>query len=194
MAIYVLVFLLVILRPLWMFFSSYILIPWRIKSIMAKQKVFGPPPRCFSGNIFDIASLVSTTTSSDMEINDHNIVGRLLPHYLIWSKHFSHQRTLRPLESHGYKDKGTKDFIGKGLLMANGQDWFHQRHIVAPQFMGDKLKGFFEYMVECSKETMKELHEVIGGEEKEVEMSEYMTKLTADIIARTEFDYSYDMG
>lgn len=88
MAIYVLVFLLIILRPLWMFFSSYILIPWRIRSIMAKQRVFGPPPRCFSGNIFDIASLVSTTTSSDMENNDHNIVGRLLPHYLLWSKQY----------------------------------------------------------------------------------------------------------
>lgn len=36
--------------------------------------------------------------------------------------------------------QGTKDFIGKGILMANGQDWFHQRHIVAPHFMGDKLK------------------------------------------------------
>lgn len=24
--------------------------------------------------------------------------------------------------------------------MANGEDWYHQRHIVAPAFMGDKLK------------------------------------------------------
>lgn len=48
--------------------------------------------------------------------------------------------------------------------------------------------------MECSKETMKELHGVIGREEKEVEISEYMTKLTADIIARTGFDNSYDMG
>lgn len=36
--------------------------------------------------------------------------------------------------------QGTKHFIGKGLLMANGEDWYHQRHIVAPAFMGDKLK------------------------------------------------------
>lgn len=36
--------------------------------------------------------------------------------------------------------QGTKHFIGKGLLMANGEDWYHQRHIVAPSFMGDKLK------------------------------------------------------
>lgn len=36
--------------------------------------------------------------------------------------------------------EGSKHFIGKGLLMANGDEWYHQRHIVAPAFMGDKLK------------------------------------------------------
>ena len=38
------------------------------------------------------------------------------------------------------QQQGSKHFIGKGLLMANGDDWHHQRHIVAPAFMGDKLK------------------------------------------------------
>lgn len=38
------------------------------------------------------------------------------------------------------QQQGSKHFIGRGLLMANGDDWFHQRHIVAPAFMGDKLK------------------------------------------------------
>lgn len=36
--------------------------------------------------------------------------------------------------------QGSKNFIGDGLLMANGQDWYHQRRIVAPAFMGDRLK------------------------------------------------------
>lgn len=38
------------------------------------------------------------------------------------------------------QQQGSKHFIGKGLLMANGDDWYHQRHIVAPAFTGDKLK------------------------------------------------------
>lgn len=38
------------------------------------------------------------------------------------------------------QQQGSKHFIGRGLLMANGDDWYHQRHIVAPAFMGDKLK------------------------------------------------------
>lgn len=38
------------------------------------------------------------------------------------------------------QQQGSKHFTGRGLLMANGQDWYHQRHIAAPAFMGDKLK------------------------------------------------------
>lgn len=36
--------------------------------------------------------------------------------------------------------QGSKHFIGKGLLMANGEQWVHQRHIAAPAFQADKLK------------------------------------------------------
>jgi hypothetical protein len=36
--------------------------------------------------------------------------------------------------------QGTRHFIGRGLLMANGASWSHQRHVVAPSFMADKLK------------------------------------------------------
>lgn len=36
--------------------------------------------------------------------------------------------------------QGSKNLIGDGLLMANGSNWFHQRHVVAPAFMADKLK------------------------------------------------------
>ncbi|KAL8108659.1 hypothetical protein AgCh_024934 [Apium graveolens] len=38
------------------------------------------------------------------------------------------------------QQQGTKHFIGRGLLMANDNDWYHERQIVAPAFMGDKLK------------------------------------------------------
>jgi len=48
--------------------------------------------------------------------------------------------------------------------MANGEDWYHQRHIVAPAFMGDRLKvlilfvklllfwslPFFDFFKSCS--------------------------------------------
>lgn len=38
------------------------------------------------------------------------------------------------------QQQGSKHFIGKGLLMTNGEDWYHQRHLVSPAFMGERLK------------------------------------------------------
>ncbi|KAK1402471.1 hypothetical protein POM88_002076 [Heracleum sosnowskyi] len=80
------------------------------------------------------------------------------------------------------------------LLMANGNDWYHQRHIVAPAFMGDKLKSYAGYMVESTKQMLQSLQNQIKLGQTEFEIDEYMTRLTADIISRTEFDSSYEMG
>ena len=41
--------------------------------------------------------------------------------------------------------QGSKHFIGEGVLMANGENWYNQRHIVAPAFMGDRLKVLFNH-------------------------------------------------
>lgn len=66
--------------------SCYWITPRRIKKMMEKQGVRGPKPRPLIGNILDMASLVSKSTSQDMNTIDHDIVGRLLPHYVAWSK------------------------------------------------------------------------------------------------------------
>lgn len=68
--------------------SCYWLTPLRIKKTMDMQGVRGPKPRFFTGNILDMASLVSKATSQDMKTISHDIVGRLLPHFLLWSSQF----------------------------------------------------------------------------------------------------------
>ncbi|GFQ02029.1 cytokinin hydroxylase [Phtheirospermum japonicum] len=198
--------------------SCYWLTPRRIKKIMEKQGVRGPKPRFIVGNILDMASLVSTSTSQDMDSIHHDIVGRLLPHFLVWSKTYGKRfifwNGVEPrmcltetdlikelLSKHNaisgkswLQREGTKHFIGRGLLMANGKDWYHQRHIVAPAFMGDKLKSYATYMVDCTKEMLQSLENALGTGQTEVEIGEHMTRLTADIISRTEFDSNYEKG
>lgn len=48
------------------------------------------------------------------------------------------------------QQQGSKHFIGRGLLMANGDDWYHQRHIVAPAFMGNKLKVYIYIYIDVN--------------------------------------------
>ncbi|KAJ8761182.1 hypothetical protein K2173_001238 [Erythroxylum novogranatense] len=198
--------------------SYYYLTPRRIKRIMAKQGVHGPKPRPLMGNVLDMASLVSQTTSKEMKSISHDIVGRLLPHYVLWTKtygkRFIYWNGVEPrmsitetelikelLTKYSTKagkswqqQQGSRHFIGRGLLMANGDDWYHQRHIVAPAFVGDKLKSNAVHMVECTKKMLQSLQSAVESGQTEFEIGEYMTRLTADIISRTEFDTSYEKG
>uniref|UniRef100_A0A3Q7FCG0 Cytokinin hydroxylase n=1 Tax=Solanum lycopersicum TaxID=4081 RepID=A0A3Q7FCG0_SOLLC len=198
--------------------SFYYLIPRRITKIMKKQGVCGPRPRFLVGNIFDMTSLVSKSTSNDMDSIHHDIVARLLPHYVAWSKIYgkrfifwngteprmclSEADLIKELFSKyssvsgksWLQQQGSKHFIGRGLLMANGDDWYHQRHIVAPAFIGDKLKSYAGYMVECTSGLLRSLENAVKSGQMEFEMGEYMTRLTAEIISRTEFDSSYEKG
>ncbi|XP_042977311.1 cytokinin hydroxylase-like [Carya illinoinensis] len=198
--------------------SCYFLNPRRIKKIMERQGVRGPKPRPLKGNILDMASLVAKTTSQDMNSINHDIVGRLLPHYVAWSKQYGKRfifwngveprmcltetKLIKEFLSKysttsgrsWQQQQGSKHFIGRGLLMANGKDWYHQRHIVAPTFMGDQLKSYAGYMVECTKEILQSLQNAVESGQTEFEIGEYMSKLTADVISRTEFDTTYEKG
>lgn len=80
------VFLFFFVRVAYETVTCYWVIPRRIRRIMEKQGVCGPKPRFLTGNILDMASLVSKSTSKDMDSIHHDIVGRLLPHFLVWSK------------------------------------------------------------------------------------------------------------
>lgn len=68
--------------------SCYWLTPRHIKKVMEKQGVRGPKPRPLTGNIMEIAALVSQATAKDMNRIHHDIVGRLLPHYVTWSQQY----------------------------------------------------------------------------------------------------------
>ncbi|PAN35409.1 hypothetical protein PAHAL_6G206600 [Panicum hallii] len=206
-------------RAAWVTVTCYYLTPMRIRRILAGQGVLGPPPRLLVGNLRDVSALVARATAGDMGSLSHDIVGRLLPHYVRWSKMYgrifvywygSEPRVcvtdagmVRELLSsrHAHvtgkswlQRQGAKHFIGRGLIMANGATWWHQRHVVAPAFMADRLRGRVGHMVECARQTVRALREAVARGGNEVEVGAHMARLAGDIIARTEFDTSYDTG
>ncbi|KAF8378684.1 hypothetical protein HHK36_030033 [Tetracentron sinense] len=212
-------FLSLFIRVAFVTISCYWTTPRRIKKIMKEQGVCGPKPRFLVGNLIELGSLVTSTTSSDMDSIHHDIVGRLLPHYIAWSKIYGKRfvywvgseprmcltetEMIKELLSAKYSNlsgkswlqqQNSKNFIGRGLLMANGDDWNHQRHIVAPAFIADNLRSHMGYMVECTKQMLQSLHAVVESGNTEIEIGEYMTRLTGDIISRTEFDSSFEKG
>lgn len=157
--------LLLVAKAVWVTVSCYYLTPARIRRVLASQGVRGPPPRPLVGNLRDVSALVAESTAADMASLSHDIVARLLPHYVLWSNTYGRRFVywygseprvcvteagmVRELLSsrHAHvtgkswlQRQGAKHFIGRGLLMANGATWSHQRHVVAPAFMADRLK------------------------------------------------------
>ncbi|PWZ25384.1 Cytokinin hydroxylase [Zea mays] len=206
-------------RAAWITVSCYYLTPARIRTILAGQGVHGPPPRLLVGNLHDVSALVSRATAGDMSCLSHDIVGRLLPHYVLWSKMYGRRFVywygseprvcvtdagmVRELLSsrHAHvtgkswlQRQGAKHFIGRGLIMANGATWSHQRHVVAPAFMADRLRGRVGHMVDCARRTVRALREAVARDGNEVEVGAHMARLAGDIIACTEFDTTYDTG
>lgn len=49
-------------------------------------------------------------------------------------------------------------------------------------------------MVECTKDMLQSLQNSLESGQSELEIGEYLTELTADIISRTEFGSSYKKG
>lgn len=217
----VLIVFLIIVGAVSEFFKVYVWEPCRIRRFMERQGVKGPPPSFMVGNLIAIANLREKETVNDMECLSHDIVDRLLPHYIKYSRIYGNQfvlwwgvearlavvqpelikEILSSKHSYSYgkshlQQKGNKDFIGKGLLMVNGDAWAHQRRIVAPAFHTDKLKGHVKYMVDCTAQMLHCFDEILRkcNEPSEIEVGKHLNRLTADIIARTEFGSSYEKG
>lgn len=204
------------------FFHTYWWRPRRITKMMLKQGVTGPASRFMVGNLAERNKMRKEAVQHDMHGVSHDIVGRLMPDYVQWSQSYGRRflfwwgaeprLTLYDLDE--IKDllsskhvqclgrsklqrDGVNDFIGKGLLMANGEAWAHQRRVVAPAFHIEKLKGQVGHMVDCTSKMLEEWDELLFKDGKgsvEIEVGEHMSRLAGDIIARTEFSSSYEKG
>nr|GMC97019.1 cytokinin hydroxylase-like [Ipomoea batatas]GMD00903.1 cytokinin hydroxylase-like [Ipomoea batatas] len=192
--------LLLLLKVAYETISYYWLTPRRIKKAMEKQGVRGPKPRFLVGNIFDVASMLKKSTAGDMESVSHDVVSRLMPHYVAWreiyGKRFIYWNGVEPrlclTEPDLMKEllskytavtgkswmqrEGAKHFTGRGLLMSNGENCY-ARH-----------------MVECTTEMLRSLQNAVETGQTEFDIDSCMTRLAADIISRTEFGSSYEKG
>ena len=82
----VLVLFFIIVRVIFVFLKAYVWEPLRIRRFMERQGVKGPPPSFMVGNLMAIANLCEKATVNDMESLSHDIVNRILPHYVKYSR------------------------------------------------------------------------------------------------------------
>lgn len=82
-----LIFVSLLFRAAYDTLSCYLLTQRRIKKIVERQDMHGPKPRPLTGSM-EMAALIPQSTSKDFEHIHHDIVSRLLLHYVTWSQQY----------------------------------------------------------------------------------------------------------
>ncbi|XP_024032395.1 cytochrome P450 714C2-like, partial [Morus notabilis] len=143
-------------------FRALVLNPKRLRAILRKQGIDGPPSTFLLGNIREIRKAQSAATGEPKET--HNLASFIFPFFDEWRNKFGqvfmfalgniqilcvndpdtvrHITTCTSLDlgkpTYQYKERGP--LLGQGILTSNGTIWAHQRKILAPELYMDKVK------------------------------------------------------
>src|SRR5450755_2491799 len=82
-----------------------------------------------------------------------------------------------------------RPILGKGLLIAEGKAWKHQRRTLAPAFTPRAVTPLVPHMVAVTDETIATLHESC---DRPVDLREMMQRMTLEIAGRTMFSFGMD--
>jgi PHYB activation tagged suppressor 1 len=87
--------------------------------------------------------------------------------------------------------------LGMGLVFTEGDDWARHRRVVHPAFAMDRLKSMTAAMAACAAEVIGDWEARVAASasgEATVEVGQWFTELTADVISHTAFGSSYRQG
>ncbi|OBZ67495.1 11-oxo-beta-amyrin 30-oxidase [Grifola frondosa] len=86
--------------------------------------------------------------------------------------------------------------LGKGLVWAEGDDHKKQRRILAPAFSPEAIKGMADDVSECSEKLESRLTNYVlaHGGSATVNIVEYTSTCTLDIIGRVAFGHDFKSG
>lgn len=85
----------VLVSVLWGAFVKLAWKPYDLARRVRKQGVKGPQPKFWSGCLEEIRSLKKDAEGMEMDIHNHNIVPRVLPHYAKWVSQYETLTRLR---------------------------------------------------------------------------------------------------
>lgn len=84
--------------------QRYVLVPLGVKRSLERQGVKGPPGQWMWGNRAEMKRMFKEAEAQDMEVGDYNIVPRIFPHHVVWTKQYG-----KPIQA-----PGTSTFLPSG--------------------------------------------------------------------------------
>ncbi|CAH9085577.1 unnamed protein product [Cuscuta epithymum] len=190
--------------------------PKRLEKCLKQQGLKGNPYRLLSGDMKDIASMISEANSKPMNPSDDYIAPRLLPYFLhlinkygrkcyVWMGPRPAVFILDPdlvkevFNKHHVYQKPQSNPLGKkfiqGLVSIEKDVWAKHRRIINPAFYSEKLKLMQPAFLLCCGEMVRKWEGIVSEKGScELDVWPDLQGLTCDVISRTAFGSSYEEG
>ncbi|KAF5755402.1 putative 11-oxo-beta-amyrin 30-oxidase [Helianthus annuus] len=203
----ILVFLsFLILSTLVNFFHKMWWVPTRVKRIMTRQGIKGPPYHFIHGNTKEIAAMKEQANITRFTEISHDIYPRIQPHFFTWFQLYGWEKLsglvwsqaelvitepdiIREIANNhratfARPDLGSynKKILGDGLVTSSGKKWASQRKLANHVF--NAMVASVELMLNRWKKM----------DSNEVEMNAEFRMLAAEVISRTAFGSNYLQG
>ncbi|EEF35958.1 cytochrome P450 714C2 [Ricinus communis] len=202
-------------------YNVLVLKPERLRSILKKQGINGPPPTLVLGNIREIkksqSSKVGNVTPTSQPPVTHNCAADIFPFFEQWRKQYGEVfvfslgniqilsvnqpdmvkeiTTCTSLDfgkpSYQHKERGP--LLGQGILTSNGTVWAHQRKILAPELYMEKVKGMVNLITESTNTLVNSWKIRIDsdGGISDIKIDDAMRSFSGDVISRACFGSNY---
>ncbi|WJX71515.1 unspecific monooxygenase [Trifolium repens] len=214
--------ILTLLAILALFLFLKLIFSWWISPIQRNHKLQrcgfqGPPPNFPFGNVQEMKKKNGVHSSFESSKLTHDIHSFVFPYFSRWQnshgKVFIYWLGTEPflyIADPEFLKKMSKEVIakrwgkpnvfrndrepmfGKGLVMAEGNEWVHHRHVIAPTFSPLKLKAMSSMMVESTKKMMDRWITRINSGNLEIDIEREIVAIAGEIIARTSFGINDD--
>ncbi|KAM7521956.1 hypothetical protein LguiA_011858 [Lonicera macranthoides] len=197
--------------------------PNKLRSILRKQGISGPPPSFLLGNIMEIKrsrdSVAKSSTTTEVPVS-HNCGAALLPFFDPWRQTYGENFmfalgntqillvtqpdmvreittcTSLDLGKPSYQAKERGSLLGQGILTSNGPYWAHQRKIIAPELYMEKVKGMYNLITESTVTLLNSWKSIIDAEggTADIQIDEHMRSFSGDVISRACFGSNFSKG
>uniref|UniRef100_A0A0D3FCA2 Cytochrome P450 n=1 Tax=Oryza barthii TaxID=65489 RepID=A0A0D3FCA2_9ORYZ len=178
----------------------------------------GPTPSFPLGNLREIASsLASNNDTDESNTKGGDIHAAVFPYFARWrrafGKVFVYWLGTEPFlyvadpeflkaatagalgKLWGKPDVFRRDrmpMFGRGLVMAEGDEWARHRHIIAPAFSATNLNDMIGVMEETTAKMLGEWGDMVAAGQSCVDVEKGVVRNAAEIIARASFGISAD--
>ncbi|XP_059659818.1 cytochrome P450 714C2-like [Cornus florida] len=204
-------------------YKALVMEPERVRSIMRKQGIGGPPPTLLLGNLLEFKKRqppAAARSTSENTLN-HNWFGTLFPSLEQWRKQYGNlfmfslgniqilyvnqpdlMKEITTYKSFdlgkpSYHQKEFGPLLGQGILTSNGPTWARYRKILAPELYMDKVKGMINLILESTDTLLNAWKSRIDQTEggiADINIDEYMASFSGEVISRACFGSSYIKG